>query len=413
MTGSVSVVIPARNEAGTIHDVITNLSRQDWVDEVVVVDNASTDDTAEAARAAGARAIHEARPGMGHALRTGISAARNDWIMKVDADLRDFDISLFANMAAARADGVGLIKGNWHDPANNMLMTRLLVRPFLRRRLPGLAGVAAPNSGLYLLDRRCIAHHEITGSYAADLDIMLRVHAAGAAVRDVDIGRIDHAQRDLDHYGAQAETIMDFLLDTAGHGLTEEIVVLVGDGRDLATSGLGHCAVRARAGAIVTIFVRDPDDAVALLLREAFAAYPTVSLLPLSQSGAFTPRGPERRLCLLAPHPGSHDPAALRAAIALRARLLAERVEACELLLMPVTRNGAPPAPFHADFAFDVSKGVTIRQRVRDRLSTLGRGTGGAFGHRETFQSFGSLPSALRQDLTGVPAEAAAQSRAL
>ena len=53
----VGVIIPARNEAVAIRTVLTALP--DWLDEIVVVDNGSTDDTAAIARACGARVIAE------------------------------------------------------------------------------------------------------------------------------------------------------------------------------------------------------------------------------------------------------------------------------------------------------------------------------------------------------------------
>src|SRR5205085_1322619 len=56
------------------------------VDEVVVVDNASTDRTAEVARAAGARVVFEARKGYGRAYKTGFAAARGDVIVTMDGD---------------------------------------------------------------------------------------------------------------------------------------------------------------------------------------------------------------------------------------------------------------------------------------------------------------------------------------
>lgn len=406
MTEGISVVVPARNEAATIQDVIGQMSRLGWVDEIVVVDNGSTDGTGEAAFTAGARAIHEARPGMGHALRTGIEAARNDWVMKVDADLDGFDTARFAQMVAARTPGTGLVKGHWHDPLNNMLMTRLLVRPSLRRLLPSLAEVTAPNSGIYLFDRSLIACQEITGSFAADLDIMLRIHAAGARVTSVDIGQLSHSMRDLDHYGAQAETIMGFLLDVQENRLSEEIVVFADRARDVIGAGLGLFAKRARAGALVTIFLDQPDDRGARILKDALATYPTLRILLATLAASMAPAGPERRVCLFGPFPAGHNRAVLQAALAFRMRLQSDRIEVSALLLMPVESAGEALSHFRADFAFDVTAGLSIRQRACDRIAALGDGSVPAFGNRETFQSFGALPAALRQDLTGVPAEA-------
>ncbi|MBS1251197.1 MAG: putative glycosyltransferase [Anaerolineales bacterium] len=86
---SVSVVIPALNEASTIADVITAIPR-DVVDRVVVVDNGSTDETAQVAEAAGATVIHEPRRGYGAACHAGAQAATDaDILVFLDGDGAD------------------------------------------------------------------------------------------------------------------------------------------------------------------------------------------------------------------------------------------------------------------------------------------------------------------------------------
>jgi glycosyltransferase involved in cell wall biosynthesis len=91
MTKEVSIVIPAYNEADQIQAVlneIDTLLRQHQVTaEIIVVDDGSTDRTARAARAAGARVIHHrSNRGYGAALKTGILAARYENIGIIDAD---------------------------------------------------------------------------------------------------------------------------------------------------------------------------------------------------------------------------------------------------------------------------------------------------------------------------------------
>jgi glycosyltransferase involved in cell wall biosynthesis len=73
----VSVVIPALNEEEPIGDVVRAIPRA-VVDEVLVVDNGSTDATAERARAAGARLVSEPRRGYGRACQAGIAAVAAD-----------------------------------------------------------------------------------------------------------------------------------------------------------------------------------------------------------------------------------------------------------------------------------------------------------------------------------------------
>jgi glycosyltransferase involved in cell wall biosynthesis len=84
----VSVVIPAHDRAGTIERALASARRQTaQPSEVIVVDDASGDDTAARAEEMGARVVrHERNRGAGSARNTGIEAARNDWIAFLDSD---------------------------------------------------------------------------------------------------------------------------------------------------------------------------------------------------------------------------------------------------------------------------------------------------------------------------------------
>jgi glycosyltransferase involved in cell wall biosynthesis len=80
----ISVVIPCYNEEEGVQHVIKSLP--DCVDEVVVVDNNSTDRTAEVAKALGARVVFEGRKGYGAAYKAGLPQAHGDVIVTLDGD---------------------------------------------------------------------------------------------------------------------------------------------------------------------------------------------------------------------------------------------------------------------------------------------------------------------------------------
>ena len=84
----VSAIIPAHDESATIHDVIRPLIGHSLIDEVIVVDDGSSDDTGNRAREAGASVI--AMPlngGKASAMTRGVLAARNDIVFFCDGDI--------------------------------------------------------------------------------------------------------------------------------------------------------------------------------------------------------------------------------------------------------------------------------------------------------------------------------------
>jgi glycosyltransferase involved in cell wall biosynthesis len=90
-----SIVIPAFNESRVIHECLDSVASSlagnkhaGLTAEVIVVDNNSTDDTAQLARQAGARVVFEPVNQIGRARNTGAAAATGEWLLFLDADSR-------------------------------------------------------------------------------------------------------------------------------------------------------------------------------------------------------------------------------------------------------------------------------------------------------------------------------------
>jgi len=86
----ISIIIPAYNEAAYLPACINAIKQQKgaWNVEIIVVDNASTDNTAEVARVRGVRVVRETSRGVGRARSTGTAQARGRYVLHIDADTR-------------------------------------------------------------------------------------------------------------------------------------------------------------------------------------------------------------------------------------------------------------------------------------------------------------------------------------
>lgn len=108
---SVCVLIPALNEAESIGAVLAAIPAG-VADDVIVVDNGSTDATAARALAAGARVVSEPRRGYGHACAAGAAATLAEVLVFLDADLSDFPEEMTALLAPIQAGQADLVLGS-------------------------------------------------------------------------------------------------------------------------------------------------------------------------------------------------------------------------------------------------------------------------------------------------------------
>ncbi len=116
---AISVVVPAFNEAGyiagTIRSVLEAKKRYQGPVEIIVVDNNSTDDTAEIAKSLGAIVVHEPINQIARARNAGARAAKGEYLVFLDADTRlegDILDKVEANLSSGRVIGGGA----WVEP---------------------------------------------------------------------------------------------------------------------------------------------------------------------------------------------------------------------------------------------------------------------------------------------------------
>lgn len=109
---NVSIVMPAKNESGGLRQVIPGLQRHCPGAEIIVVDDGSTDDTAELSRSLGATVVsHPYSKGNGAAIKTGARAATRELLVFMDSDGQHKPEDVPRLLARLRDDGFDMVVG--------------------------------------------------------------------------------------------------------------------------------------------------------------------------------------------------------------------------------------------------------------------------------------------------------------
>ena len=163
---SVSVVIPAFNEAAHVAsqvELVDEVMRTSgWEYEIIVVDDGSTDGTAEAANAAGLSRVvrRQHNRGYGAALKLGVRRAAHEWILITDAD-GTYPVEAIPSLLA-EAEANSMVVGARTGAVVRVPLARRPAKWFLNRLASYLAGRHLPdiNSGLRLMRKSLINRYE-------------------------------------------------------------------------------------------------------------------------------------------------------------------------------------------------------------------------------------------------------------
>lgn len=227
----VSVGIPALNEAATIGSIceaIAGTLLGELVDELVVVDGGSTDDTASVARAAGATVVEASAlvpevPGVGgkgDSLWRSLAVLTGDIVCWIDADITNFEPHFVSRLVAPLlADpGCMFVKGFYQRPiaygdvllpSGGGRVTELLARPLLNALFPELGGFIQPLSGEYAGRREVLMQLPFFTGYSVEAGLLIDLlDAVGLdALVQVDLGTRAHRNRPLDELSPMAYAI--------------------------------------------------------------------------------------------------------------------------------------------------------------------------------------------------------------
>jgi glucosyl-3-phosphoglycerate synthase len=246
---TISVVLPALNEAETVAAVINTITPMlgELVDELIVLDSGSTDDTEARARAAGARVVHREealpeiapQPGKGEALWRSLAATTGDIIVFIDSDLIDPDPMFVPRLVGPllTEDGIHLVRGFYRRPlkvgdgedANGGgRVTELVARPLLAALRPELGYVLQPLGGEYAGTRELLTAVPFAPGYGVEIGILIDTYDRFGldAIAQVNLGVRTHRNRPLSELGPMSRQIIATLLtrcgiDDSGVGLTQ------------------------------------------------------------------------------------------------------------------------------------------------------------------------------------------------
>ena len=194
----VSVVIPALNEEESISGVIRAIPR-DLVDEIIVVDNGSTDRTAERAEASGARVIREPRRGYGRACRAGVQALspQSEVVVFLDGDGSDAPElmpRLLAPIAAGTHDFVIGSRTRGKREAGSMNLAQSLAGRAAGVILQILYGVRFTDMCPFRAIRRQVLEKLDMREETYGWNLEMQIRAARADLRTLEVP-VDHRRR--------------------------------------------------------------------------------------------------------------------------------------------------------------------------------------------------------------------------
>lgn len=248
---TISVCLPARNEEDTVGPIVSAIAAElcgeanaHFVDELIVLDDGSSDRTAAVAAEAGADvvAVAEILPelpqgkGKGQVLWKSLAASRGDLIVWCDTDLVSFTPDYVTRLVAPLLDGseLSFVKGYYVRPLDESgqgggRTTELVARPLLSMFFPPLATIHQPLGGECAATRELLERIPFVESYGVESALLIDTYRRRGigCMAQVDLGVRQHRHRSLVALSEQASEILAVVLARAGLPLPDPLPPLL------------------------------------------------------------------------------------------------------------------------------------------------------------------------------------------
>ena len=210
----VSVIIPAYNEEETVANVVGVVKKVSFVDEIIVVNDGSSDNTEAEALKAGAIVInHEVNKGKGEALQTGYKESECDIIAFIDADIHNLTSNKVEAMIKPILDGKTDITKTKFSRASGRV-TELTAKPLLNFFFPEIS-FEQPLSGQFAARKDVLRKINFESDYGVDVGIVIDADVQGISIMEVDIGAIEHDMSPLSDLNLMANEVVRTIIGRA------------------------------------------------------------------------------------------------------------------------------------------------------------------------------------------------------
>src|SRR3989338_3367945 len=211
----VSLIIPAYNEENTIRKVLDTAKKARILDEIIVINDGSTDKTEDVARENNVKIIsHKTNLGKGSAVVSGIENSSGDILVFIDADLENISPrKITALIHPILNDEADFTKARFTRARGRV--TEIAVKPLLRVILPQI-NIAQPLSGQFATKREFLESISINRKWGVDIQLLFQAIKKGLRIKEVDIGKLIHKKQPIENLIIMSEQVIKTILEETG-----------------------------------------------------------------------------------------------------------------------------------------------------------------------------------------------------